>query len=48
MEDYYKPVVQLQSRLNPNMKEVIKAEVIKLLHVGMIYPISDSAWVSPV
>ena len=30
------------------MKEVIKSEVIKLLDVGIIYPISDSTWVSPV
>ena len=28
------------------MKEVMKAEVIKLLDAGMIYLISDSAWVS--
>ena len=30
------------------MKEVVKKEVQKLLESGMIYPISDSAWVSPV
>ncbi|KAG8490931.1 hypothetical protein CXB51_014112 [Gossypium anomalum] len=48
MEDEYKPCVQAQRRLNPNMKEVVKAEVIKLLNVGIIYPISDSSWVSPV
>ena len=30
------------------MKEVLKAEVIKLLDTGMIYPISDSPWVSPI
>ena len=35
-------------RLNPSMKEVVKAEVIKLLDAGIIYPISDSSWVSPV
>ncbi|MGV7994868.1 hypothetical protein PJP12_29810, partial [Mycobacterium kansasii] len=29
------------------MKEVVKAEVLKLLDVGIIYPISDSQWVSP-
>lgn len=29
------------------MKEVAKAEVLKLLDVGIIYPISDSKWVSP-
>jgi hypothetical protein len=30
------------------MKEVVKKEVLKLLDVGIIYPISDSQWVSPV
>ena len=29
------------------MKEVMKKEVIKLLDAGLIYPISDSSWVSP-
>ncbi|KAG8501079.1 hypothetical protein CXB51_003200 [Gossypium anomalum] len=48
MEDEYKPCVQAQRRLNPNMKEVVKAEVIKLLDAGIIYPISDSSWVNPV
>src|ERR1044071_10060170 len=27
--------------------EVVKKEVLKLLHAGMIFPISDSMWVSP-
>lgn len=44
----FKHVVQPQRRLNPNMKEVVKAEVIKLLDVGVIYPISESTWVSPI
>ncbi|KAC9709418.1 hypothetical protein E3N88_45354 [Mikania micrantha] len=48
MEEDYKPVVQPQRRLNPNMSEVAKKEVLKLLDAGLIYPISDSAWVSPV
>ena len=48
MEEKCKPKVQPQRRLNPSMKEVVKAEVIKLLDAGMIYPIFDSAWVSPV
>ena len=30
------------------MKEVVKKEIIKLLDNGIIYPISDSSWVSPV
>ncbi|GJY72232.1 reverse transcriptase domain-containing protein [Tanacetum coccineum] len=35
-------------RVNPKIHEVIKKEVIKLLEAGLIYPISDSLWVSPV
>src|SRR5262249_16035347 len=48
MEEGHHPVIQPQRRLNPNMKEVVKTKVIKLLDVGLIYPISDSSWVSPV
>ncbi|GJY15448.1 reverse transcriptase domain-containing protein [Tanacetum coccineum] len=48
MEDDYKPTVQNQRRVNPKIHEVIKKEVLKLLDGGMIYPISDSPWVSPV
>jgi len=48
MEAEYKPVVQPQRKLNPTMKEVVKKEVLKLLDAGMIYPISDSSWVSHV
>ncbi|GKC56697.1 reverse transcriptase domain-containing protein, partial [Tanacetum coccineum] len=33
---------------NLKIHEVIKKEVIKLLDAGLIYPISDSLWVSPV
>ncbi|GJT51742.1 reverse transcriptase domain-containing protein [Tanacetum coccineum] len=48
MEDDYKPMVQSQRRVNPKIHEVIKKEVLKLLDARMIYPISDSPWVSPV
>jgi hypothetical protein len=37
-----------QRRINPVLSEVVKKEVQKLLEVGIIYPISDSKWVSPV
>jgi hypothetical protein len=30
------------------MREVVKKEALKLLNVGVIYPITDSEWVSPV
>ncbi|GKA34640.1 putative ribonuclease H-like domain-containing protein [Tanacetum coccineum] len=46
--DDKKPVVQKQRRLNPNMQEVIKKEIMKLLDTGIIYPIADSPWVSPI
>ncbi|GJZ63325.1 reverse transcriptase domain-containing protein [Tanacetum coccineum] len=48
MEDNVKPTVQHQRRVNPKIHEVIKKEVIKLLEAGLIYPISDSPWVSPI
>ncbi|CAL9029528.1 unnamed protein product [Prunus brigantina] len=46
VEDNFKPSVEHQCRLNPNMKEVVRAEVLKLLDTRIIYPISDSNWVS--
>ncbi|GJY65188.1 reverse transcriptase domain-containing protein [Tanacetum coccineum] len=48
MEDDFKPAVQHQRWVNPKIHEVIKKEVIKLLDARLIYPISDSPWVSPV
>ena len=30
------------------MREVVKKEVLKLLHAGIIYPVPHSEWVSPV
>jgi len=48
LEDESKSSVEHQRRLNPNMKEVVKKEIMKLLEAGIIYPISDSSWVSPV
>nr|GEU86255.1 reverse transcriptase domain-containing protein [Tanacetum cinerariifolium] len=43
-----KPVVQKQRRLNLNMQEVVKKEIVKLLDTDIIYPIPDSPWVSPI
>ncbi|XP_071916696.1 uncharacterized protein [Coffea arabica] len=48
LEDGAKPSREAQRRLNPPMMEVVKKEVLKLLDTGIIYPISDSKWVSPV
>nr|GEW87867.1 reverse transcriptase domain-containing protein [Tanacetum cinerariifolium] len=48
MKDDFKHVVQHQRRVNSKIHEVIKKEVIKLLDAGLIYPISDSPWVSHV
>ncbi|GJX56519.1 hypothetical protein Tco_0286416 [Tanacetum coccineum] len=42
LEDDVKLVIQRQHRLNPNMKEVVKKEIIKLLDASIIYVIEDS------
>ncbi|KAL9382439.1 hypothetical protein Peur_025474 [Populus x canadensis] len=47
LEEEAKTVRQMQRRLNPNMKEVVRCEVLKLLDAGIIYPIANSKWVSP-
>ena len=33
--------------MNPNLREIVKEELQKLLNAGFIYPISDGEWVSP-
>nr|GFB19346.1 reverse transcriptase domain-containing protein [Tanacetum cinerariifolium] len=48
MEEDFEPTVQHQRRVNLKIHDVIKQEVLKLLDAGLIYPISDSPWVSPV
>ena len=47
LEEKAKSVRQPQRRLNRHMQEVVRAEHLKLLQAGMIYPISNSTWVSP-
>ena len=37
-----------QRRLNPVMKEAVRKDILKCLDHRIIYPISDSSWVSPV
>ncbi|CAN6562571.1 unnamed protein product [Malus baccata var. baccata] len=48
LEEGAKSTREPQRRLNPHMKEVVRNEVLKLLDVGIIYPISDSKWVSAI
>nr|GEV59538.1 reverse transcriptase domain-containing protein [Tanacetum cinerariifolium] len=48
MEEDFEPAVQHQRRVNPKIHDVIKKEVLKHLDAGLLYPISDSPWVSPV
>ncbi|GFY97735.1 hypothetical protein Acr_12g0002760 [Actinidia rufa] len=44
LEDDVRPFRQPQRHLNPHMKDVVRNEVLKLLDVGIIYPIADSKW----
>ncbi|RDX92476.1 Retrovirus-related Pol polyprotein from transposon 17.6, partial [Mucuna pruriens] len=47
MEEEARLIRQQQRRLNSTILDVVKKEVTKLLAAGIIYPISDSQWVSP-
>jgi len=42
------PSREHQHRLQNMMREVVKKEVLKLLHAEIIYPVPHSEWVSPV
>ncbi|KAL4355117.1 hypothetical protein GQ457_06G010840 [Hibiscus cannabinus] len=48
LEENHKPTVDAQRRLNQAMKDVVRKEILKWLDACIIYPISDSEWVSPV
>nr|GFA11001.1 reverse transcriptase domain-containing protein [Tanacetum cinerariifolium] len=48
LEEDFSQKVQSQRRVNSKIHDVIKKEVEKLLDAGLIYPISDSPWISPV
>jgi len=48
LDDDVTPRRDPQRRLNPLMQEAVKTENLKLLDNGIIYPISDSQWVSPI
>ena len=48
LEDESRPVREAQRRLNPKVWEAVKEEILKWLNAEIIYPISDSQWVSPV
>ncbi|CAM8940532.1 unnamed protein product [Rhodiola kirilowii] len=48
LEDGARPSREPQRWLNPIIMEVVQKEIQKLLDADVIYPISDSRWVSPV
>ena len=43
-----KPRRDPQWRLDPPIMEVVQKEILKWLDAGVIYPIADSDWVSPI
>ncbi|RDY05466.1 hypothetical protein CR513_10702, partial [Mucuna pruriens] len=45
-EEEAESIRQQQRRMNLTIQDVVKKEVTKLLAAGIIYPISDSQWVS--
>ncbi|XP_010549179.1 PREDICTED: uncharacterized protein LOC104820434 [Tarenaya hassleriana] len=46
LEDECKTSIEHQRRLNPMLQEVVKKEIMKLLDADIIFPISDSHWIS--
>lgn len=46
LEDGAKPSREPQRRLNLIMIEIVQKEMLKLFDADVIYPISDSKWVS--
>ena len=48
LEESAKAHRDAQRKLNPNMREEVLKEELKLLALGIIYSIPDSEWVSPV
>ncbi|CAM8929737.1 unnamed protein product [Rhodiola kirilowii] len=48
LEDDSLPSREHARRLNPIVGEVVKKEILKMLDAGIIFPIADSKWVSPI
>ena len=48
LEEDSRPSREAQRWLNPKVWDAMKDEILKLLNAGIIYPIFDSPWVSPV
>ncbi|KAL1549889.1 hypothetical protein AAHA92_17919 [Salvia divinorum] len=48
LEEGVKPHRDPQRKLNPNMREEVMKEILKLLSLGIIYSVPDSEWVSAV
>ena len=47
LEEDSRPSREAQRQLNPKVWDAVKDEILKWLNAGIIYPISDSPWVSP-
>ena len=43
-----RPVKQRPYRLNPRVKEKVKADIDKMLKAGLIFPVEEAEWVSPI
>ena len=43
-----RPVKQCPYRLNPRYKEKVKAELDRMLEAGIIEPVEESEWISPI
>ena len=48
LEENTKPIVEPQMRLNPNIKKLVRVEILKWLDTRIIFPNFDSVWISPI
>jgi hypothetical protein len=48
MEEEAQPVGEFSRRIKPEMKQVVRKEIIRLLDASIIYPVKESDWVSHV
>lgn len=47
LKEGFHPIWKPQRRMNPNLRDIFKEELKKLLNENFIYPFSSIQWVSP-
>lgn len=48
LKPHAKPINKRPYRLNPRVKQTVKAEIEKIFTTGLIFPVEQSDWISPI